>query len=370
MTKALIIVDVQPTFCEGDELGVDGGNAVAERIAAYVDAHRDDYAYLATTQDWHIEPGAHWSDDPDYVDTWPRHGVAGTPNADLHTAVRALDIPHHFKKGQYSAAYSGFEGIEDDTERVQSREEFATLCESGATLAQALADAGVADVDVVGIAESHCVKETALDAVRLGYRVTVFEDLTVPVSEDLGVVARAQMAAAGIRLADSTATAVHTVHVEPLSADRYEQKADVQSRTWHELNEGRIPQEIVDAITPQFALELTRRHADDPSQTTLVAVDGDQVVGFIELLATPREPMDRPGAAELASLYVLADHHSRGIGRMLVEAGVRAADDGRLALWVAEFNGNAQGFYRRMGFRFTGVTQDEDFGRSLEMINY
>ena len=49
MAKALIIVDVQPTFCEGGELGVEGGNAVAERIAAYVEAHRGDYAYIATS---------------------------------------------------------------------------------------------------------------------------------------------------------------------------------------------------------------------------------------------------------------------------------------------------------------------------------
>ncbi len=60
MTKALIVVDVQPTFCESGELGVAGGNAVAERIADYVNAHRSEYAYIATTQDWHIEPGAHW----------------------------------------------------------------------------------------------------------------------------------------------------------------------------------------------------------------------------------------------------------------------------------------------------------------------
>ena len=71
MGKALIIVDVQPTFCEGGELGVEGGNAVAERIAEYVESHRGEYAYIATTQDWHVEPGRHWSDDPDYVDTWP-----------------------------------------------------------------------------------------------------------------------------------------------------------------------------------------------------------------------------------------------------------------------------------------------------------
>lgn len=71
MAKALIVVDVQPTFCEGGELGVEGGNAVAGRIADYVNAHRGEYAYTATTQDWHIEPGAHWSGNPDFVDTWP-----------------------------------------------------------------------------------------------------------------------------------------------------------------------------------------------------------------------------------------------------------------------------------------------------------
>ena len=92
MTKALIVVDVQPTFCESGELGVAGGNAVAERIADYVNAHRSEYAYIATTQDWHIEPGAHWSAEPDFVDTWPKHGAAGTLNAELHPAIKALNI--------------------------------------------------------------------------------------------------------------------------------------------------------------------------------------------------------------------------------------------------------------------------------------
>ena len=90
MAKALIVVDVQPTFCESGELGVAGGNAVAERIADYVNAHRSEYAYIATTQDWHIEPGAHWSTEPDFVATWPKHGAAGTLNAELHPAIKAL----------------------------------------------------------------------------------------------------------------------------------------------------------------------------------------------------------------------------------------------------------------------------------------
>ena len=88
--RALIIVDVQPTFCEGGELPVEGGNAVARRVAEHVAAHRGDYALVATTQDWHIDPGAHFSDEPDFVDTWPRHGVAGTPGAMLHPALDAL----------------------------------------------------------------------------------------------------------------------------------------------------------------------------------------------------------------------------------------------------------------------------------------
>ncbi len=92
MAKALIVVDVQPTFCEGGELGVQGGNAVAERIADYVNEHRSEYAYIATTQDWHIEPGTHWSEHPDFVDTWPVHGKAGTANAELHPAIATSNI--------------------------------------------------------------------------------------------------------------------------------------------------------------------------------------------------------------------------------------------------------------------------------------
>ena len=201
MNRALIVVDVQPTFCEGGELAVEGGNAVAERIAQFVGAHRDEYAYIATTQDWHIEPGAHWSVNPDFVDTWPVHGKAGTPNANLHPAIARLGIEHHFKKGQYSSAYSGFEGIEDNTDRIPTREEVEADTLAGKTLANALKAAGVTHVDIIGLAESHCVKETALDARTLGFEARVFKDLTAPVSEELGIAARREMAQAGVVLA-------------------------------------------------------------------------------------------------------------------------------------------------------------------------
>ncbi|NMM99725.1 GNAT family acetyltransferase [Bifidobacterium sp. DSM 109958] len=160
--------------------------------------------------------------------------------------------------------------------------------------------------------------------------------------------------------------------VAPIEPRWFRQKAQVQSRTWRELNEGHIPQEIVEAITPEFALKLTRAHAaKGDGQITLVALDGDEVIGFAELLREPRGPSaDRSEAAELASLYVLADRHRRGVGRALVEAGERAIGGERLVLWVCAFNVNARGFYRHLGFRETGRTQTEDLGLELEMINY
>ncbi|WP_125778386.1 isochorismatase family protein [Antribacter gilvus] len=186
--RALIVVDVQPTFCEGGELGVDGGNAVADRVAAYAAAHRDRYAAVVTTQDWHIEPGEHFSETPDFVDSWPPHGIAGSPGAELHPALADLAPDVSVKKGQYSHGYSGFDGVD----------------EGGRTLATILAESGIGAVDVVGLVESHCVKHTALDARRLGLDARVLTDLTIPVSPEQGEQARAELAAAGVALLDSS----------------------------------------------------------------------------------------------------------------------------------------------------------------------
>lgn len=198
--RALIIVDVQPTFCEGGELGVAGGNKVARKIAQYIKARRGEYAYIATTQDWHIEPGEHFSPNPDFVDTWPVHGVAGSANSALHPEIKALNIEHHFKKGQYAAAYSGFEGVEDNTDGIPSREDVRRLESSGATLLNALRRAHITHVDVCGLALSHCVKETALDAQENGFDTRVLVDLSAPVSPELGKTACEQMGLAGIKL--------------------------------------------------------------------------------------------------------------------------------------------------------------------------
>ena len=78
------------------------------------------------------------------------------------------------KKGQYEAAYSGFEGTTED----------------GTTLEQALRAADITDVDVVGLAESHCVACTAVDAARADFKTRVLGELTAPVTAELGASAR------------------------------------------------------------------------------------------------------------------------------------------------------------------------------------
>jgi len=190
-SRALLIVDVQPTFCEGGELAVDGGDLVADRIAGYVRAHREDYLLTITSQDWHSDPGAHFSAEPDFVDSWPPHGLAGTPNAELHPAVSAALEPGGadvtIKKGLHQAAYSAFDGNAPD----------------GRTLAEVLADAGIRELDVCGIAESHCVRASALDALSAGLAVRLLTDLTVPVTPESGAAARAEIGAAGGLLVSS-----------------------------------------------------------------------------------------------------------------------------------------------------------------------
>ena len=190
--RALLVVDVQPTFCEGGALPVAGGNDVAEAIARYAAAHRDRYDVVVTTQDWHVDPGAHFSDAPDFVDTWPPHGVAGTAEAELHPALSELGPDVSVRKGEYAAAYSGFEGVDAQ----------------GRALAEILREEQVTEVDVVGIAESHCVRATALDAHAEGLRTRVLTDLTVPVTPELGAAARDDLRAAGVELVASTAAFV------------------------------------------------------------------------------------------------------------------------------------------------------------------
>lgn len=155
-------------------------------------------------------------------------------------------------------------------------------------------------------------------------------------------------------------------HITP--AD-FEAKAEVHSRTWHETYQGKLPQWLVDKITPEFALDVTKRH--DPANVFVALIDGE-VVGYAELANPAREPSDYPDTAELGAIYVLNRCQGFGIGRKLVQAVFDALPTTRVVLWVFESNEKAQGFYRHIGFHPTGKTQTEDDGANpeLEFANF
>ncbi|MEU9996849.1 isochorismatase family protein [Streptomyces sp. NPDC050848] len=189
MHRALIVVDVQNDFCEGGSLAVTGGADVAAAITDLVgEAAGAAYQHVVATRDHHVDPGDHFSDAPNYVTSWPVHCVAGTEGVGFHPnfapAVASGAIDAVFDKGAYEAAYSGFEGRD----------------ENGMSLAEWLRAHDVDEVDVVGIATDHCVRATALDAAREGFRTQVLLDLTAGVAKETTERALEELRGAGVEL--------------------------------------------------------------------------------------------------------------------------------------------------------------------------
>lgn len=181
--RALIIVDVQNDFCAGGSMAVAGGAAVASAINDYL-ATEPGYAHVVATQDFHVDPGDHFSDHPDFSSSWPPHCVAGTPGAHFHPALDTSRIEAVFRKGAYDAGYSGFDGVD----------------ENGTPLLDWLRRRGVDEVDVVGIATDFCVRRTAEDAARAGLTTRVLVGLTAAVAADSAARALGEMQTAGVEL--------------------------------------------------------------------------------------------------------------------------------------------------------------------------
>jgi nicotinamidase/pyrazinamidase len=169
MTVALLVVDVQNDFCEGGSLAVTGGASVAARIGDLLGRdERGGYPVVVATRDHHIDPGDHFSHEPDFVDSWPPHCVVGTEGAEFHPALVPRPFDAVFHKGEHEAAYSGFEGSTLDDE----------------PLADWLRERGIDEVEVCGLAADYCVRATALDAAAAGFRTHVLLDLTAAVAPD------------------------------------------------------------------------------------------------------------------------------------------------------------------------------------------
>lgn len=183
MSRALIIVDVQNDFCEGGSMGVPGGATVASGISAILRDQPDQWDHVIATKDYHVDPGDHFGDPPDFRDSWPPHCRVGTPGAEFHPNLDTDRIEAIFTKGEYEAAYSGFEGTAGSI-----------------ALAAWLRLHDVDAVDVAGVATDHCVRATALDAAAEGFGTTVLLDLTAGVAEETTDRALAQLREAGVQL--------------------------------------------------------------------------------------------------------------------------------------------------------------------------
>jgi len=179
MARALIIVDFQNDFCPGGALAVPGGDEIAGRLNEL--AASGDHALVVATRDWH--PPDHGSFAAQ-GGPWPVHCVAGTPGAELHAALDREPIDEVVDKGQDpgTEGYSGFEAT---------------------PLAELLREHEVSQVTVTGLATDYCVKNTALDALREGFSVTVDSAATRGVEVEPGdsMRALAEVRAAGASVA-------------------------------------------------------------------------------------------------------------------------------------------------------------------------
>lgn len=170
---ALIVIDVQNDFCPGGALAVDDGDAVVSGINALM----TEFASVVLTQDWH--PAGHSSfasvhPGKSPMETiempygtqvlWPDHCVQGTDGAAFHPGLRT-DLAQAVVRKGFNAAidsYSAF--FENDQSTPTGLEGY-------------LRTRGITELTVVGLATDFCVRFSAVDAARLGFAVTVRQDL-------------------------------------------------------------------------------------------------------------------------------------------------------------------------------------------------
>ncbi len=185
---ALVVVDMQNDFADpAGSLAVSGGKALIPAINAEVQRAATAGGVIVYTQDWHPESTPHFAKDGG---KWPVHCVGGTWGAEFHPHLQV--VGRAIRKGQQGEdGYSGFR-MRD----LAGGEEIPT------DLEPFLREGGVSSVVVCGLATDYCVKETALDAVRLGFKTAVRADLVAAVNLEAGDGDRAieAMLAAGVEI--------------------------------------------------------------------------------------------------------------------------------------------------------------------------
>jgi|SRR5690554_409745 nicotinamidase-related amidase len=178
MGKALIVVDLQNDFCPGGALGVAGGDEIIPVINRLVNS----FDTVVYTRDWHPANHVSFAENPQFIDkSWPAHCVAGTPGAEFHPDLLVRPDGIIVDKGTDPAveAYSGFQGT---------------------GLAEKLRERQVDTVYITGLATDYCVKATALDALKAGFRAFVVVNASRGVDNPPGTVEDAlnELRAAGV----------------------------------------------------------------------------------------------------------------------------------------------------------------------------
>jgi len=175
---ALVVIDVQRDFCEGGVLPARSTTTLIGPLNAVIGSCAAANVPIVLTRDWH--PPDHSSFQSE-GGRWPAHCVQSTPGAEFASGLKVAAGVTIIDKGVDRGApgYSAFEATD---------------------LARRLADSGVTDLAVCGIATEYCVLETAKDARRLGFRVILLEDLTRPIDASPGDAERAvrEMQALGV----------------------------------------------------------------------------------------------------------------------------------------------------------------------------
>ena len=168
-TDALIIVDMQKDFCPGGALPVPEGDQVIPVLNDYITIFRKAKAGIFATRDWH--PPNHISFKAQ-GGRWSPHCVQNTEGAKFHPDLKLPSDATIVSKAMdpLREAYSGFDGTE---------------------LARMLQTQGVARVFVGGLATDYCVKNTVLDARKLGFEAVLLSDAICGINAERGDVAKA-----------------------------------------------------------------------------------------------------------------------------------------------------------------------------------
>jgi nicotinamidase/pyrazinamidase len=176
--KGLLIVDLQNDFCPGGALAVSDGNKVVPVINRLL-SHFD---VIVASKDWHPAGSVHFK-------KWPPHCVQNSAGAEFHPQLLRGKIQQVFLKGTQDKddGYSAFEATNLD-------------------LATYLKQADITELYVVGLATDYCVKASALDSAKNGFRTFVVTDAVAPVNvqPDDGTKALSEMTRAGITLVGSS----------------------------------------------------------------------------------------------------------------------------------------------------------------------